>query len=285
MRFQNKQKPFPSTRAEYRVESAKSETTFYIYDEIGWFGISAQQFAEDIGKVKGGTINIRINSPGGSVFDGMAIFNAIKQHKTKTVVYIDGIAASIASVIALAGDEVVMADNAFMMIHEPGSLVLGSADDLRKEADLLDKLTGSLVKTYMTASGKDDDEIRELMADETWFNAAEALAIGFVDSIYDAAEVEEEAKALFDLSIFGNVPEALTMKKEELNPRDLEKVLRDAGVSKKNAKTILAGGLGAVSGRDDPEPAPENPRRDAANATIDDPLVVKGSTEELLSRM
>ena len=100
-------------------------------------------------KITAGTINVRINSPGGNVFDGVAIANAIKSHPAKTVVYIDGIAASIASIIALAGDEVVMAENAFFMFHEAWSITIGSAEDLRKEADLLDKIDGVLAQTYV----------------------------------------------------------------------------------------------------------------------------------------
>lgn len=243
MRVQNRS-PFQARMPEYRIEAKKNETTFYIYDEIGWFGISAQQFAEDIEKIKGGIINIRINSPGGSVFDGMAIYNAIKQHSAKTVIYIDGLAASIASVIALAGDEVVMAENAFMMIHEPWGLVIGPASEMRSEADLLDKLAGSLIKTYMAASDKDEKEIKKLMAAETWFDADEALEIGFVDKIFDVEEEEEnEAAALFDLTVFNNVPDKLQTKEKELTERDAEKALRDAGFARSRSKEILAKGF------------------------------------------
>ena len=215
--------------------------TVYIYDEIGWFGIEAGQFAKDLNGIKAGTIHVRINSPGGNVFDGTAIANAIKSHPAKVIVHIDGLAASISSIIALAGDEVVMAENAFFMFHEAWSVSIGSASDFREEADLLDKIDGVLAKTYVNKTGKDEKEIKDLMAAETWLTAEEALEIGMIDRI----EEGEEAKAtIFDLSVFANVPECLNGECEtELNPRDLETALRDAGCSRKQAKEILAKGL------------------------------------------
>lgn len=211
---------------------------------------------------KSKTINIRLNSPGGSVFDGTTIFNAIKQHKSKTIAHIDGLAASIASVIALAADEVRMAENAFLMIHEPWSMVIGNADIMRDEAELLDKVGGTIAKTYMDKSKKDEKEILEMMKSETWMSAQEALDAGFVDSI--VTENKEKAQNLFDLSIFMNVPDKLKDKKPVLSERMIESVLRDAGCSHKQAKAILSAGY-KDGQRDvdqiDPEPVVE-PQRD-----------------------
>ncbi len=274
--------PFRAYKPNYRIEAKKNETTIYIYDEIGWFGISAEQIVKDINAVEGGTINLRINSPGGSVFDGLSIFNAIKQHKAKTISHIDGLAASISSIIPLASDEIIMASNAFYMIHDPWGLVIGSAEDMRKEADLLEKVAGSLVDTYVNNSEKTEKEIRAFMADETWFTADEALKAGFIDKVFEAEEDTEAKAELFDLSIFANVPDQLTNKPKDINARDLESALRDAGCSRSQAKEILAKGFEPQDVRDaqidikpplrDAEPViePEDPKpkRDKVSALL-----------------
>ena len=128
-------------------------------------------------------ITLRINSPGGSVFDAVAIHNALKRHPAGVTVWIDGIAASAASYIAMAGDEVVMPANAFLMIHDPSGMVLGTADDMRAMAEALDKIKTSLVAGYAAKSGGTDADIAELMRKETWFDAEEAVALGFVDRV------------------------------------------------------------------------------------------------------
>ena len=108
----------PRPKGTYRIEAkADAEATVYIYDEVSWWGVSAQQFAKDLAAIKAETIHLRLNSPGGAVFDGMAIYNALKAHQAKVVVHIDGLAASIASVIAMAGAEVRMAENAFLLVY------------------------------------------------------------------------------------------------------------------------------------------------------------------------
>lgn len=233
--------------SKYKIQNkaASDETSIYLYDEIGWFGIEAEQFIKDLNAITAKTINIHVNSPGGDVFDGTAIFNAIKQHKSKTITHIDGLAASISSIIALASNEVHMAENAFLMIHEPWSIVIGNAETMRDEADLLDKIGGTIAKTYINKTGKDEAEIKELMADESWLSADEALDMGFID-IIDKDNQDEKAQAnLFDLSVFANVPDQLRhndadASKKNLNERDLEKNLRDAGYSRNQAKEIVA---------------------------------------------
>lgn len=176
-----------------------------IYDEIGFFGVTAKDFLNDL-KALGDVseITIHINSPGGSVFEGFAIHNALKRHKAHITVYIDGLAASIASVVAMAGDEVIMPENAMMMIHDPSGLVLGTAEDMEKLANALRKMTAGIVSAYRAKTGLADAEIEGMMADETWFTAAEAVEKGFAD------EVEEpvQAAALFDLDNFKNPPAA-----------------------------------------------------------------------------
>jgi HK97 family phage major capsid protein/ATP-dependent Clp endopeptidase proteolytic subunit ClpP len=184
-----------------------------LYEQIGvgfWDeGIGAKQFATDL-KALGDLdeLDIRINSPGGSVFEGLTIYNLLVQHKAKKTVYIDGLAASIASVIAMAG-RIVMPENATMMIHDPWSGAGGTAEQLRKEADVLDKIKVGIVSAYRNKTGKTDDEIGALMAAETWMNADEALDMGFCD---ECTKPQKMAAMAFDLSKFKNVPQQLAAR-------------------------------------------------------------------------
>jgi len=265
----------------YKIENKSDESTVYIYDEISWFGVQAEQFVKDLNNIKAKTIHLRVNSPGGSVFDGTSIYNALKQHSAKVVAHVDGLAASIASVIIMAADEVRMSENAFLMIHEPFSIVIGGADDMRHEADLLDKVGGTIVKTYMDKSGKDEDEIKDMMAKETWFTAQEALDMGFCDCI-DKETKEKAQIVLFDLSVFANVPDKF---KENRQPtaRDLERVLRDAGCSAKQAKSILSKGI--EGDLRDEEPANDPPPAKLDQRDVEPQVsVVKDRTVLLLKR-
>ena len=182
------------------------EANISIYDEIGLFGITAKDFHSELralGHVP--HINLYINSPGGSVFDGLAIFNMLARHKASITVTVDGIAASIASVIAMAGDAVVMPSNALLMIHDPSGVVVGTSKEMRDLADALDKIKGSLIGAYTAKSGMERDEIASLMANETWLDAEEAVALGFADSIIDPIKMA----ASFDLTKFKNAPAAM----------------------------------------------------------------------------
>lgn len=190
----------------FKIEAKANGTAeIAIYDEIGMFGISAKQFNEQL-KALGDVqkINLRINSPGGDVFDGVAIFNMLKRHKATVHVTVDGLAASIASVIAMAGDHIVMPDNAMMMIHNPWGGAIGEADDMRDMAEALDKIKVSILSAYRR-TGKTDDEISAMMDGETWLTAAEAVASGFADEVIETVQIA----ALFDLSRFQNAPAAL----------------------------------------------------------------------------
>jgi len=254
MRILNRS-PFQNRKCgQYRVENKADEATFYIYDEISYWGISADQFVKDLNASKASTVHIRINSPGGSVFDGTAIYNAIKQHKATTITHVDGLAASISSIIALAGDEVRMADNTFLMIHNPWSIVIGDAQAMREEADLLEKVSNTTIAAvYMAKSGKEKEEILQKMSDETWFTAQEAKEYGLVDVIDEVPDEAKDVKnILFDLEIFANVPDALKkLQNTTPSPREIEKALRDVGCSNSMAKAIIANGL---KHREDGEP-------------------------------
>lgn len=192
-------------RSRYGIKAkagASKEAEIWIYEEIGdgWYGgISAAQFVKDLKELGDlDKITLRINSPGGNVFDGIAIYNVLKQHKAKVVTYIDGYAASIASVVAMAGDEIYMAENGIMMIHNAWALAIGNAADIRKVAAELDKVDEAILSTYMKRVKKEKETICQMMADETWMSAAECLEMGFIDEITGALE----AAACFDLRRF-----------------------------------------------------------------------------------
>ncbi len=177
-----------------------------IYDEIGAFGTPAKAFLDEpkaLGPVA--ELTVRINSPGGSVFDGVAIYNALKRHDAAITVWIDGIAASIASMIAMAGDEVIMPENAMLMLHDPSGLVIGTAADMRAMAEALDRMKAGMVAAYRDKSGRGEAEIEALMQAETWLSAHEALQLGLADRV----EVPVRMAARFDLSRFRNPPPQL----------------------------------------------------------------------------
>ena len=187
----------------YAIRARGTGAEVAIYDEIGAYGVSAKGFLAELGALPDGTpVDLRLNSPGGSVFDAVAIYNALKRHAGTVTVWIDGIAASAASYIAMAGDEIVMPENAFLMIHDPSGLAMGTAGDMRAMAEALDKIAGSLVRGYATKSGKSNDEIAALMAAETWFDAADAVAAGFADRLAEPVRMA----ARFDICRFRNAP-------------------------------------------------------------------------------
>jgi ATP-dependent Clp endopeptidase proteolytic subunit ClpP len=179
---------------EFRAQARGAEIV--IYDEIGAFGIPAKAFLDELKALAAiSELTVRINSPGGSVFDGVAIYNALKRHDAAITVWIDGIAASIASMIAMAGDEVVMPENAMLMLHDPSGLVMGTAADMRAMAEALDKMKAGMVAAYRDKSGRDDAEIEALMRDETWLVAQEAVDLGLADRV----EAPVRMAAHFDL--------------------------------------------------------------------------------------
>jgi len=183
-----KQTPSPTTMSSghwYTIRAARrgvAEVT--LYDEIGGWGVRAADFRADlraIGDVS--QINLHIHSPGGDVFDGMAIYNLLADHPARVNVRIDGLAASMASVIAMAGDTITIPENAMMMIHRPWGMQGGDADDMRQYADLLDKVEANLISAYTRKTGLSDDEVRDLLAAETWLTGPEAVERGFADMI------------------------------------------------------------------------------------------------------
>ncbi|MGO4917341.1 head maturation protease, ClpP-related [Pseudogemmobacter sp. W21_MBD1_M6] len=190
----------------YTIRARATGAEVLIYDEIGAYGVSAKGFLAELGALPDDTpIDLRLNSPGGSVFDAVAIYNALSRHAGTITVWIDGIAASAASYIAMAGDEIVMPENAFLMIHDPSGLVMGTAADMRDMAGTLDKIAASMTRGYAARSGKPEAEIAALMASETWFDATDALDLGLATRLSEPVRIA----ASFDIGRFRNAPPAL----------------------------------------------------------------------------
>jgi ATP-dependent protease ClpP protease subunit len=214
-------------------------TEIELYDEIGFWGVNAKDFRA---KLKGaGDVVLKINSPGGSVFDGIAIYNDLKAHKGNVRVEITGIAASIASIIAMAGNEIAIAENAMMMIHNAWTVAIGNAEELSAQAAVLSKIDGNLALTYAAQKGTPGIRaIKQMMADETWMTGKEAKDNGFATEILKPADKTTQAK--FDLSVFENTPEALAYSDEDepKTVRDAERALRDAGWSRTEARKVFS---------------------------------------------
>jgi ATP-dependent protease ClpP protease subunit len=190
-------------------DKEKDEAEILIYDVIGGWGITAQSFIDRLKNITAKTINIRLNTPGGEVFDATAIYNALRSHPARVVAYVDGVAASAGSVIAMSGDEVRMADNSYMMIHEAHGGVMGEAGEMRKYADLLEKINDNIAGSYQKKTGKSRKYWRDKMADESWFTADEAKAEGLSDATFTASKKAEGAKANFDFKIYNKIPDAV----------------------------------------------------------------------------
>lgn len=192
------------------IEMKGDEATLYIYDAIvsdddtaEWCGgVSAQTLVPQIRALKGGTLHLRINSPGGDVFAAQAIVSAIRETGATVVAHIDGFAASAATVIATAADSIEMSDGSLYMIHCGWTMALGNASEMRATADLLDKVDGSIVAQYAQRTGQSPEAIKALMDAETWFTAQEAVAAGFANSVAPATKV----KASWDLSVYDKAP-------------------------------------------------------------------------------
>lgn len=204
----------------FKMSGKDNTATISIYDEIGMWGVSASDFRNSLNALGDNikTINLDINSPGGVVYDGLAIYNMLKRHPATVNARVDGIAASIASVVAMAGDTIEMPENAMMMIHNPEGIVAGNSDDMKDMADLLDKIRDSVATTYMAKSGLGADRVAKMMADVTWMNAAEAKSNGFADKVVNASTVKNK----FNLARHG-APEAVCrlygdIKNEDTSP-------------------------------------------------------------------
>lgn len=217
---------YPMNTKFYEIKAAADTAEVLIYGDIGesWDGktIAAKQFVEELGSIEARTLDVRVNSYGGSVSDGLAIYNAIKRHPASVTVSIDGMAASIASLIAMAGDTVTAAENAMIMIHAPWTATIGNANDMREMADVLDRYANSMASGYASKTGKSADDVLAMLTDgrDHWFDAAEALEFGLIDQVTDALQIA----ASFDLTRF-NPPDKvknMTTPTKKETPEDVK---------------------------------------------------------------
>lgn len=190
-------------REWFRVERAKakadspSKATVHIYDEIdSWFGVDAAQLIQEIEALDVDELDVRINSPGGSAFDGINIANAIMRHKAKTTTWVDGLAASAASLIMVAADEVVVSKYAQGMLHNARAVVAGTAKDMREVAGQLDKLNGAMASLYADRAGGTAADWAKVMNAETWYDAEELVAAGLATRVDESTVREEVERAV-----------------------------------------------------------------------------------------
>lgn len=183
----------------------------YIYEEIGYWGCTAMEFVQILNQLNVDYLDVHINSPGGEVDDGVAIFNALRQHKAYVTVYIDSLAASAASFIAMAGDKVCISQFGQVMVHDAMGIEFGNAAEMRAYADLLDRYSDNIAAIYAQQSGGTTEQWRNVMRAETWFTGAEAVEAGLCDEVHDlmagGEDDEDEAMAArmtarWDLSLY-----------------------------------------------------------------------------------
>jgi ATP-dependent Clp protease, protease subunit len=188
--------PLPKGQEWLKITNKNADTgEIYIYGLITdekWMeeDVTPTWFKDEIAKIgKLKNINLFINSPGGGVFAGLAIYNTIKRLSSNVVAYIDGLAASIASVIPMAASKIIMPKNALMMIHNPIGIAMGSAEDMRNEADLLDRVKTSIISTYAEKTKKDEKSLGKMMDAQTWMTGTEAVAGGFADVLDEEKKI------------------------------------------------------------------------------------------------
>lgn len=199
-------------RSWYRItNSSADEAEVMLYDEIGgWWGATADDFIRDLRAISAPKVRVRVNSPGGSVFEGVAIANAIRGLSADVTIQVDGIAASIASVIAMAGDRVVMMPNTTLMIHDASGVCMGNAADMGEMEELLDLISDNIADAYAARAGGTRDEWRARMRSETWYLPEDAVEAGLADEAMpipprrgEEPDAEPDMRKKFDLTAYG----------------------------------------------------------------------------------
>lgn len=283
----------------YQIRNAAADAIgpaeVLIYDAIdSWMGVSAEQLARDISALDPAReLTVRINSPGGNVYDGVAILNSLRSHPAKVTCIVDGIAASAASVIAMGGDQVVMNRNSEMMVHNGSAIVMGGAEDMRKMAARIDQVNANLASIYADKAGGTAEEWRAIMAAETWYTAEEAVAAGLADRVEAAPSDARAIAAKFDLSIFAHAgrknapaPRILQVNQTPLPVEDeepqgkepemgslKESVLQKLGLDADADEAAIETAIAELVDRANTDPEPAEPTLDqaiqiAANADL-----------------
>lgn len=223
--------------AGIRAEVADDTATIYVYDIIDpYWGVSASDLAKTLAGITTPNIVLRINSPGGDVFEGRAMMAQLVGHPATITAKIDGLAASAASVLALAASTVEIAEGGFYMIHKGWTWMMGNADDLRDASNLLDKVDAAIVSAYAGKSGKSAEEIAAWMTAETWFSAAEAVDACFCDTIMPTTAASAGANArAFNLAVYDKAPKALTEQPPEIDDGPRVRSLARLGLYERTA--------------------------------------------------
>jgi ATP-dependent Clp protease, protease subunit len=231
------------SKLPYNVQAASDdEATLFVFDVLGWPFKDINSMIREVSALKTKNLLVRLNSPGGDPIDTFALYHALKTHSAKVTVRIEAMAASAASFLALAGDDVQAYPSSLMMIHNSWVVAIGNRYELQDTADILEKIDSNMLDIYTAKTKIGKREMSDMMKDETWLNAKEMKEKGFIDTILDG----KGAKAAFDLSVFSNLPEEFKVEpgntEHKLTERELEKALRDVyGLSQNKAKAILAG--------------------------------------------
>jgi ATP-dependent protease ClpP protease subunit len=253
-----------------RVNAADESADVYIYGDIGgwWDGIQPEDIAKEIADLDVATLNVHVNSPGGVVWDGFAIYNAFAAHSAHVIMNVEGVAASIASVIVMAGDEIRIGESANIMIHKPWSFSVGDADAMRQEADLLDNLEQGIVDIYAARTEKDDATLKNWIKAETWLRGQKAVDEGFADSIIPNKQKEKKAARSALLKLYKHTPtDLLPPDSDTPQVRQFEHLLRDA----EQMPNALAKRLAAAAQRvfqTSRDEADADPREEGGKAAI-----------------
>ena len=240
-------------KSPYEIKATSADQTeLFVTDVLGWPFNDINALVRDLSTIKTKDILVRLNSPGGDPIDTFSLYHAFKNHPSNVIFRIEALAASAASFLPLSGNEVQAYPSSLMMIHNSWVMAVGNRFDLQDTADILEKIDTNMQDIYTAKTKIGKKEMADMMKAETWFSAKEAKETGFIDTIMDGKPV----KAEFDLSIFANLPDEFKLDNNaEPTPHDLEKALRDAGLSRNNAKAVLARGLKA-KGDEPKDPVP-----------------------------
>lgn len=199
----------------YAVRNVKDDKAeISIFDEIGLFGVSAKEFTAELKSLGKRRVTLRIHSPGGEIFEGHAIYNALRRHPGGVDTANDGLAASMASVLMMAGEKRQMAENAMFMLHNPWSIAFGESKDFTRTANLLDDLKENIVSAYAGRTGMERKKLSSMMDEESWLTAAEALEMGFITEITEPLQAYNSFER-FDISKFSKRPTNFMSKKNE----------------------------------------------------------------------
>ena len=268
----------------------ESEATIYLYSDIGGYFFDQEEWIRELKGIDADTIHLRVDSAGGDIFTARAMKTAIMQHPSKIVAHVDGVAASAASFLIMGADEIEIVDGGFIMIHNARSWmdIWGYFDfkaleelknEVEKEIKLHDKINESIANDYVKRTGNDLETVLGWMEEETWFTASEAIENKFANRVYDGEPIENS----YDLSSYVNVPESLQQSNNKLTKRELEKALRDVGISNKAARRILSEGFkDGLRDVDDTVDDPPVEETDDALRDVETEVTVKDRTAVLL---